>query len=441
MLIAERYRLGAPLGRGGMGVVYRATDEVLGREVAVKVMLRGEGEGSATERFQREARAAARLSDRHIVAVYDFGQYDDNFYLVMEIVEGGSVAGELAEHGPLSWDRSVAIIEQAAAGLAAAHAQNVVHRDIKPSNLLIAGDGTVKVADFGIAALPGSETNDLTATGQIMGSPHYLSPERARGLQAGPESDVYALGCVLYQLVTGRPPFTGDHPTAVLYQHVDATPVPPSRLRPELAGPFEPLLLRMLAKDPEERPTAAQLISLPAAAAWFPTTALPADPTPRSTEPVALAEPSAARSRKPLLIAGLAVLALAGAVAAGVVLRNAGDDLPPTVDVGPHPSRSAGTPTTSTTSTDPTQQPSSAPTRSRSTEPTRTTQTPSSTPTTSTTPTTTPSAPTTTAPSSSPPSTRPTPTATKSSPSDTPSSTPTTAPSETPTASDTPLPQ
>jgi serine/threonine-protein kinase len=426
-----------------MGVVYRATDEVLGREVAVKVMLRGEGDGSSTERFQREARAAARLSDGHIVAVYDFGQYDDNFYLVMEIVEGGSVAGELAEHGPLSWDRAVAVIEQAAAGLAAAHAQSVVHRDIKPSNLLIAGDGTIKVADFGIAALPGSETSDLTATGQIMGSPHYLSPERARGQQAGPESDVYALGCVLYQLVTGRPPFTGDHPTAVLYQHVDATPVPPSRLRPELAGPFEPLLLRMLAKDPAERPTAEQLMSVPAAAAWFPTTALPPDPTPRSTEPVAPAEPPAERSRKPLLIAGLAVLAVVGAIAAGLVLRNAGDDLPPTVDVGPHPSRSAGTPTTSTTSTDPTEQPSTAPTRtSPSTEPTRSTPTPSSsTPTTSTTPTTTPSAPTTTAPSSSPPSTRPTPTPTKTSPSNTPSSTPTTVPSATPTASDTPQPQ
>jgi serine/threonine-protein kinase len=425
-----------------MGEVFRATDEALGREVAVKLMLRSQDGESAAERFQREARAAARLSDPHIVAVYDFGQHDDNLYLVMELVEGRSVAAELAEHGPLPWDRAVDIVEQAAAGLAVAHAQNVVHRDIKPSNLLVAADGTVKVADFGIAHLPGAETSELTVTGQIMGSPHYLSPERARGLRGGPESDVYALGCVLYQLITGRPPFMGDHPTAVLYQHVDAAPVPPSQLRPELAGRFEPVLLQMLAKSPEDRPTAAQLTALPAAADWFPTAALPHDlpPAPgqpggsgQPGEPVAApaAVPAAAsagpRARRPLAIAAVAVLALAGAITAGVVLRNTGDNLPPTGEVGQQPSTSVGTPSPSEPTTTETSEPTSGTTGGTTTEPTQ-----SSSP--SITPTTTPSSPTSPSPSTTP-STEPSPTPT---PSNSPSPSATSSPTPTPTSSPTP---
>jgi len=445
MLIAERYRLGASLGRGGMGEVFRATDELLGREVAVKLMLRSGGDGTpaAAERFQREARAAARLSDAHIVAVYDFGQDGDNFYLVMELVEGRSVAREVDDDGPLPWERAVEIVEQAAAGLAVAHAENVVHRDIKPSNLMVSADGVVKVADFGIAALPGAETHELTMTGQILGSPYYLSPERARGLKGGPESDVYALGCVLYQLITGRPPFMGDHPTAVLYQHVDAEPVPPSRLRPELAGPLEGLLLQMLAKDPEVRPTAAELTNVRAAADRLAaTTPLVAQPIvtpaePGATRPIAT-PPSvrpAPKSNKPILISALALLAVAAAVTTGVVLHNTGDRTPPTVDIGPQ--QTTGTPTTTPT-TEPSQ---TTTTTSRPTH--RTTATPSSTPSTtpSTTPTTTPSTPSatpTTTPSSTPTST-PTKTPSSPSPSRTPTSTPPTT-SSTPTKSSTPPP-
>lgn len=451
MLIGERYRLGASLGRGGMGEVFRATDQLLGREVAVKVMLRSGDDTAAAERFQREARAAARLSDAHIVAVYDFGQYDDNFYLVMELVEGRTVAGEIDEDGPVSWDRAVDIVEQAAAGLAAAHAENVVHRDIKPSNLMISADGVVKVADFGIAALPGAETNELTVTGQIIGSPLYLSPERARGQKGGPESDVYALGCVLYQLLTGRPPFMGDHPTALLYQHVDTEPVPPSRLRPELGGPYEALLLRMLAKDPGDRPTAAELTSFSAAAERYPAAAEPVLPTQPILPTRPIAQPAVAPLaaapnrdlRKPLLIAAVAVLAVCGAVAAGIVLHNTGATNSPTVDVGPQPSNTSGTPTTT---------PTSSPTRSDgATNATRsTTDTPSTTPssTPSTTPSSTPSTPTNT-PSTTPSSTptqstpTPTPTPTKTSTSTTPSNTPSSTPpstSTTPTASTTPPP-
>jgi serine/threonine-protein kinase len=441
MLIAQRYRLGASLGRGGMGEVFRASDELLGRQVAVKLMLQSggqNGDAAAAERFQREARAAARLSDAHIVAVYDFGQYDGNFYLVMELVEGRSVAAEVDQDGPLPWDRAVEIVEQAAAGLAVAHAENVVHRDVKPSNLMVSADGVVKVADFGIAALPGAETSDLTMTGQILGSPYYLSPERARGQKGGPESDVYALGCVLYQLITGRPPFMGDHPTAVLYQHVDTDPVPPSRLRPELAGPFEGLLLRMLSKTPEDRPTAAQLTNVRAAADQLAAEALPTQPI-AGLPPAALsAKPSAGpKSSKPLLITALAMLAVAGAITAGVVLNNHGDKLPSTVDVGPQPSTSSSTPTTPATT-----EPSSTGVTSQPIR--RTTNTPSATPTAtpSTTPTTSPTTPSST-PTTTPSTPTPTPTPTRTSSSPTPSATPTTTPpttTSTPPASQTPPP-
>ena len=242
-----------------MGEVFRATDEQLGREVAVKLMLPSDRDPQAAERFQREARSAAMLNDPHLVAVYDFGQHEDQFFLVMELVEGRTVSDELTERGALPKDRATNIVEQAAAGLAAAHRQDVVHRDVKPSNLLLTPDGTVKVADFGIAHLAGDGSTTLTAPGQIIGSTNYLAPERAQGRRAGKASDVYSLGCVLYQLVTGQPPFTAEHPTAILYQHVDTPPTPPSATRPELSGSFETVLLRMLAKDPDDRPTAAEI--------------------------------------------------------------------------------------------------------------------------------------------------------------------------------------
>ncbi|MEV6282567.1 serine/threonine-protein kinase [Kribbella sp. NPDC051770] len=258
-VVAGRYRVGDPLGRGGMGEVFRATDELLGREVALKLLLPARREPEMAERFHREARAAAALSDPHVVAAFDFGPYEDGFFLAMELVEGRTVAVELRLRGPFGADRALAVIRQSAAGLAAAHRNDIVHRDVKPQNLLITADGTVKVSDFGIARFLTDTTTTLTATGQILGSIHYLAPERAQGLPAGKASDVYALGCVLYQLVTGHPPFQGDQPASVMYQHVTTEPTPPSDLRPQLAGPFEELLLSMLAKDPADRPTAGEV--------------------------------------------------------------------------------------------------------------------------------------------------------------------------------------
>ncbi|TCO33570.1 serine/threonine protein kinase [Kribbella steppae] len=258
MLLAGRYRLTEVLGHGGMGEVFRGCDELLGRPVAVKLLLPGWGDPFAAARFRREARTAAMVKDPHVVAAYDFGQQDGNYYLVMELVEGRSVAHELAMHGPLESERAVDIVQQAAAGLAAAHRRGIVHRDIKPANLLIDADGTVKVADFGIARFVTDPAR--TVPGQVLGTSLYLAPERALGKPATAASDVYALGCVLYQLVTGHPPFTGDNPTDVLSQHVRTEPTPPSESCPEVAGPVEDLLLRMLSKDPALRPSTAEIV-------------------------------------------------------------------------------------------------------------------------------------------------------------------------------------
>jgi serine/threonine protein kinase len=267
VLVADRYRLDAAIGRGGMGEVWRASDEVLGRPVAVKLLIGNETDEQAAARFRLEAQTAARLNHPHVVAVFDFGSWDDRFYLVMELVEGNSLAQELAAGGTFSPRRVAAIAGQAAAGLAAAHRQGVIHRDIKPGNLMLNADGTVKLGDFGIARFVDDASAALTSAGQIVGTSLYLAPERALGQPAGPGSDVYSLGCVLYQLLLGRAPFQADTSTAVLYMHVDSPPVPPSRLRPELPGALEDYLLRMLAKRPEDRPTAQEV------ADWFGSTA------------------------------------------------------------------------------------------------------------------------------------------------------------------------
>lgn len=417
MLVAERYRLGASIGRGGMGEVFRGTDEQLGRPVAVKLLLPSDKDPRAAERFHREARAAARLNDPHVVAVYDFGNHGEGFFLAMELVEGGSVADELAEKGPLPKDRAIDLIEQSAAGLAAAHQQDVVHRDVKPSNLLLTTDGTVKVADFGIAHVPEEGASTLTGTGQIIGSVHYLAPERARGEQSGKPADVYALGCVLYQLVTGRPPFTADHPTAILYQHVDAAPGQPSLIRPELGGSFEIGLLGMLSKDPADRPSAEEV-----AAGYLRTASVgaAAPAGPETTAPLEPLEPQPNQKRRNALLIGLiAVLATAAAVMAGIIL-NGNDTPPPTTDVGPQttPSPARSTPTTT--------EPSQSATGNRPTETTKTqtTQSPSPSPTPSETPTTTPS--------DTPSPTEPTETSTTSEPTEsTPTSPSTTPPPDT----------
>ncbi|MBZ9644268.1 serine/threonine-protein kinase, partial [Streptomyces sp. PSKA30] len=268
MLIAGRYRLHDPIGRGAMGEVWRAYDETLGRPVAVKLLLPQDSDPTATSRFRLEAQTAGRLHHPYVVGVLDFGTHDDRLFLVMELVDGDSLARVLADAGPQPADRVARIAAQAAAGLDAAHQQGIVHRDIKPANLLLDADGTLKIGDFGIARFLDDPAAALTATGQIVGTSLYLAPERALGQPAGPASDVYSLGCVLYQLLIGRPPFQADTAIAILHQHLDATPTPPRQLGADLPPAFESYLLGLLAKQPEHRPGAAQVADWFASGAW-----------------------------------------------------------------------------------------------------------------------------------------------------------------------------
>ncbi|GHC72438.1 serine/threonine-protein kinase [Streptomyces cinnamoneus] len=290
MLVAGRYRLGELLGRGGMGEVWHGHDEVLGRQVAVKLMLGDDGDESAPMRFQMEAQTAARLNHPQVVAVYDFGAWEGRFYLVMELVRGPSLAAELSAQGRLPVRRVAALAAQTASGLAAAHQQGVVHRDVKPGNLMVdEATGALKIGDFGIARFVDETSAGLTRAGQIVGTSTYLAPERALGRTAGPESDVYALGCVLYQLLVGRPPFWSDNPTTLLYMHVDSRPESPRLQRGEVPYAFEAFLLRMLAKTPEERPSAQEVADFFSGSSW--------EDTARPLPPAAVRQPAAAPPR------------------------------------------------------------------------------------------------------------------------------------------------
>ncbi|MFJ8591784.1 serine/threonine-protein kinase [Streptomyces sp. NPDC093598] len=296
VLLAGRYRLDVEIGRGGMGEVWRAYDETLARAVAVKLLLPQDTDATATSRFRLEAQTAGRLNHPNVVGVLDFGEYDNRLYLVMELVEGDSLAGVLTGSGALPAERVARLAAQASAGLAAAHAQGIVHRDVKPANLLLDAHGTLKIGDFGIARFLDDPGAALTATGQIVGTGLYLAPERALGKPAGPASDMYSLGCVLYQLLSGRPPFQADTAVALLHQHLDSAPVPPRELGVSGLPPaFENYLLGLLAKQPEDRPTAQQ------AAEWFTGGAwrgLP-EPLPEVSPPLRPTTTSAATSAGP----------------------------------------------------------------------------------------------------------------------------------------------
>ncbi|MFE3471393.1 serine/threonine-protein kinase [Streptomyces bacillaris] len=277
-----------------MGEVWRAADEVLGRAVAVKLLLGDQADASATARFRLEAQTAARLSHPHLVAVFDFGAWEDRFFLVMELVEGQSLGDLLAAQERVHPEQVARIAGEAAAGLAAAHRQGIVHRDIKPGNLMLDADGSVKIGDFGIAQFVDDPSTALTTAGHIVGTSLYLAPERALGRTADSASDMYSLGCVIYQLLLGKPPFTSDTATATLYQHVDTPPVPLRQRGVDISAAFDAYLLGLLAKKPEERPTAQQVSD------WFRTDAWRgrAEPLP-APKPASRRAPSPTRSAAP----------------------------------------------------------------------------------------------------------------------------------------------
>jgi serine/threonine protein kinase len=258
-LLGNRYRLGERIADGGMGSVYRAVDENLGRPVAVKVLRRElADEPTFLERFRREARAAAAVAHPGVAGVYDYGELGGRPFIVMELVEGEDLAERIAARGRLPWPEAFTIGEQVARALAAAHAHGLVHRDIKPANVLVGHDGRAKVTDFGIAK--GATSATLTRTGMVLGSANYVAPEQAQGDDVGPAADQYSLGCVLFEAVTGRTPYGGANPVAIATQHVSA-PVPdPRKDRPDLPAPAAALIRRTLAKHPEDRfPSTAAL--------------------------------------------------------------------------------------------------------------------------------------------------------------------------------------
>ena len=255
---SDRYEILRQVARGGMAEVYLARDQLLDRRVALKVLFPELSiDRSFVERFRREAQSAANLSHPNIVSVYDWGEEDDTYFIVMEYIDGRPLSSLLRAQGALLADRAASIGADVAAALAFAHRNGVVHRDVKPGNVLLDANDHVKVTDFGIARAANTKEN-LTQTGAVMGTATYFSPEQAQGYGVDPRSDVYSLGVVLYEMVTGKPPFAGDNPVTIAYKHVREEPVPPREMNPAIPAAFEAIVLQAMAKDPDDRYASAE---------------------------------------------------------------------------------------------------------------------------------------------------------------------------------------
>jgi serine/threonine-protein kinase len=325
-VLSGRYRLLLLIARGGMAEVWEGVDEVLARPVAVKVLHAhlAEDEGFV-ERFRREGVAAARLADPGIVATYDAGMDDGVAYLVMELVRGRTLREALEREGPFSPAEAGHVGAAVAGALHHAHRAGLVHRDVKPANILLAEDGRVRVADFGIAKLGGGG-GDLTQTGALIGTAKYLSPEQVEGRSPDARSDVYALGVVLYEMLCGRPPFAAETELATALQHVRAEASPPRQLKAGIPPSLEAVVLRAMARDPAQRyQSAADLRGALRAVDLGPDDAVPfviREPTPPAG--VAPLPRPARRSWAPLA----AVFVVVGLSLAGAVALLSGDDSP-----------------------------------------------------------------------------------------------------------------
>jgi serine/threonine-protein kinase len=352
-VLGERYEIGGVLGRGGMAEVHRGRDLRLGREVAVKV-LRSDlaRDPSFQVRFRREAQAAASLNHPAIVAVYDTGEDRTTTgatpYIVMEYVEGETLRDVIRREGHLRSERAMSLAADICGALDFSHRNGIVHRDVKPGNVMITPQGTVKVMDFGIARAVSDSAATMTSTAAVIGTAQYLSPEQARGESVDARSDVYSMGCLLYELVTGAPPFSGDSPVAVAYQHVREDPRLPSSINPEVPPELDAILLKAMSKNPANRyQSAAEMRNdLLRALAGQRVEATPVMGDAEKTTILAATpagygsrygqddgwddEDEAARRRRRKIIAIVAVLAvllLGGAIAAAIALS--GDKAPP----------------------------------------------------------------------------------------------------------------
>ena len=250
-LFDGRYRIQRKLGAGGMADVYLAEDQELGRRVAIKILNSRHGnDDQFIERFRREAKNAAALNHPNIVSIYDRGEAEDTYYIAMEFLDGRTLKELIVSRGAAPINVAIEYARQILSALRFAHRHGIVHRDIKPHNVLVDGEGRVKVTDFGIAR---AGTSQMTETGSIVGTAQYLSPEQARGGEVDPRSDLYSLGVVLYELLTGKTPFDGETPVEIAMKHLSNTPAPPSKLRPDVPPELDMVVLRALAKNPDDR--------------------------------------------------------------------------------------------------------------------------------------------------------------------------------------------